>query len=96
MSANQWSDAALQRSRVVAEISDYVRERFNVRAEDESFSSSSDLWGDGYIDSMGVLDLVVFMDSNFEISILDDDLIAENFQSIESLADLVERCTRTG
>jgi acyl carrier protein len=45
----------------------------------------------GIIDSLGVLDLVAFMEESFAITILDEELSPENFQTIERLASFIER-----
>lgn len=41
------------------------------------------------IDSMGFLDLVTFIESEFAITIEDDELLTDNFESIESITDFV-------
>ena len=43
----------------------------------------------GIIDSMGVMDLIAFIQSNFQIEFTDDDLTAENFQNINTIAGLI-------
>jgi acyl carrier protein len=44
----------------------------------------------GIIDSMGVLDLVAFLEGEFGISMTDEELTQENFQTISRLAALVQ------
>jgi acyl carrier protein len=44
----------------------------------------------GIIDSLGVLDLVSFMEETFAITVTDEELLPENFQTIERLAKFVE------
>lgn len=41
------------------------------------------------IDSMGFLDLVTFVESEFEIVVEDDELLTDNFESIESISEFV-------
>lgn len=41
------------------------------------------------IDSMGFLDLVTFVESEFAIAVEDDELLTENFESIESITEFV-------
>ena len=41
------------------------------------------------IDSMGFLDLVTFVESEFEITVEDDELLTDNFESIESITEFV-------
>lgn len=54
------------------------------------------LLGNEILDSLAVLEIVTFLEHEFEITIIDDDLLPENFQSIESLIALVERKTNGG
>jgi acyl carrier protein len=44
----------------------------------------------GIIDSMGVLDLVTFIESDFEIVISDEDVVSANFDSIATIASFIE------
>ena len=43
----------------------------------------------GIIDSLGVLSLVGFIERTFQIEMMDDDLVPENFSTIDRLARLV-------
>ena len=45
----------------------------------------------GIIDSLGVLDLVAFIETEFKITVEDDDLTPENFQSIDRMMAFVDR-----
>ncbi len=41
---------------------------------------------EGVIDSMGVLELVDFLDKEFQVSIADEELLPENLDSINNIA----------
>jgi len=43
------------------------------------------------VDSMGLLTLVSFVEEEFGIEIRDDELVPENFETIEAVARLIER-----
>lgn len=45
----------------------------------------------GIIDSLGVLDLVGFLEEAFDVKIDDDDLIPENFGNIECIVAFVQK-----
>ena len=45
----------------------------------------------GIIDSMDILVLVSFMEKQFGIKLYDEDLVPDNFQTINNLKDLIER-----
>ena len=49
------------------------------------------LLASGIIDSLGVLDLVSFIESEFKVAVCDDDLTPENFQTIDRMTAFVER-----
>ena len=58
-------------------------------ARRRSLDNDDPLIENGIIDSMGVLDVVAFIESQYGISVLDEELIPENFQSIGRLAAYV-------
>lgn len=45
----------------------------------------------GFIDSTGMLEVITFLEEEFEIRIADDETTAENLESIERIAAFVER-----
>lgn len=57
----------------------------------------SDMAGDqsmlqaGMIDSTGVLELVAFLESHFDITVADADVVPENLDTIDALAAFVAR-----
>lgn len=44
----------------------------------------------GILDSLGILDIVSFLESEFSITIGDEELVPENFQSLGSLSSFVQ------
>ena len=48
----------------------------------------------GIIDSLGVLDVVEFLEQTFHIKIDDDELTPDNFASVRCMVSFVERKTR--
>lgn len=45
----------------------------------------------GMIDSLGILDVVAFIEAEFNVKVEDDDLTAENFQSIARMVRYLHR-----
>jgi len=45
----------------------------------------------GILDSMGVLEIVHFIEQEFGILVGDDELVPENFQSIQQLTEFVNK-----
>jgi len=48
---------------------------------------------EGIVDSMNVLELVSFVEDHFGISVPDEDIIPENFDSVANMAQYVARMT---
>jgi acyl carrier protein len=58
----------------------------NIRNEDP-------LLKNGLIDSLGILEIVTFLENEFGITFTDEELLPENFESVRSLANFVRRKT---
>lgn len=51
----------------------------------------TDLLEEWFIDSLGITETVLFLESSFDIRLSRADINGENFKSIESLSELVAR-----
>jgi acyl carrier protein len=71
-------------------IREFVMQSFPL-ARKRSITEGTDLLETGIIDSLGVLDLVGFLQQEFAITVDDGDLTAENFRSIACMAQFLER-----
>ena len=63
-----------------------VYEQGNIRLED-----TTQLLDEGIIDSLGIMKLLAFLEKTFSIRMNEDELIPENFGSIEIISFLVEK-----
>jgi acyl carrier protein len=52
---------------------------------------STSLLQAGVLDSLGVMQLVAFLQERFGVQISDDDLVPENLESVEAIAAFVSR-----
>ncbi len=69
-------------------LTDYIqRELLHGRVAD--LKEDQDLLSAGIIDSLGILQLVAFMEKQLGIQVPDEDVIFENFQSIRTMAEYV-------
>lgn len=58
---------------------------------EESVGREESLLESGTIDSMGVLQLVGFIEQTYGITVEDDDLMPENFDTIAAIVSFIER-----
>lgn len=56
-----------------------------------NFNDSEDFIEDGYLDSFDMVSLVSQLDKTYGISILGEDIIPENFFSIEAIENIVKK-----
>jgi acyl carrier protein len=60
----------------------------------ESLNPDEDLLAQGIIDSLGVVKLIVSLEATFGIEVIDEEVVPENFQSLNSLVEYVEQKMR--
>ncbi|MDQ7007453.1 MAG: acyl carrier protein [Acidobacteriota bacterium] len=60
-------------------------------SEDEKVEDTDSFIEKGVLDSTGVLELVAFLEEEFSVKVLDDELTPENLDSIRLVADFVRR-----
>jgi acyl carrier protein len=73
------------------QIETYIRTQFEVSPGDTGFTRTADLYELGYIDSVGVAELLEFLREEFGVEIPEADLLSEEFSSIDGIARIV-RC----
>jgi acyl carrier protein len=65
----------------------------NLLYSDNGFNYSDDVsfLEEGIIDSIGVMELVSYVEENFNVPVRDQDVTPDNFDSINRLADFIHR-----
>ena len=58
---------------------------------DVDFASTDDLVDDGILDSLDIVTLVTEIHSEFDVAIPAEEIVPENFNSVEALIALIER-----
>ena len=71
------------------ELFDYVKE--NTFKETDSLKSDTMIFVEGIFDSMGFALLLDYLETKFQITADDTDLVEENFESIDAIADFITR-----
>jgi acyl carrier protein len=70
-------------------IREFMTTQLARRAEDRQIGDHDDVISAGLIDSLGIVQLVSFLESTFHIRIRDDEILPENFASIDVIASFV-------
>lgn len=72
-------------------LKEYIKEKFLAGSISDALSYDSRLLDEQIIDSSGVLVLIMHIEKTYDITIDDAELVPENFNSIDDLAELIER-----
>jgi acyl carrier protein len=73
------------------EIEGFVRDRFQIPADDTLFSRQINLWEEGYVDSLGVVEVIEFLERHFSVKLPEEVIFAPDFTSIDGIAGYVTR-----
>jgi acyl carrier protein len=56
----------------------------------DSVAHDDDLLADEVIDSLGIVELIVFLERKYAIKVIDEDLDPENFRTVAAIVKFVE------
>ena len=73
----------------------YIIENFLFGDDSPLENDSMSLLDGGIIDSVGVMELVAFLEQDFGLNVADEDLIPENLDSVSNLAAYIGREQKT-
>jgi acyl carrier protein len=81
----------MTQAEVAERIERYVRIQFRVATGDRRFSCSSPLFEAGYVDSVGVVELLAFISEEFAVNLPDEVLMSDEFSTIDGIAAVIFR-----
>lgn len=77
------------------EIREFIHQELAFGDESVAIGDETPLY-EGILDSLGLMDLVSFLEKRFGIAIEDEDLTSENFRTVAAIQQLVDRRTAGG
>lgn len=75
----------------LADLTKYILREIAVEHGKESLEPDENLLTQGLIDSMGILKLVAFIESTFGIKVENEDIVPENFETLNDMSRFVEK-----
>jgi acyl carrier protein len=73
------------------QIREYVVDNFLFSEDGYHLPEDASFLEEGIVDSTGVLELVMFVEETFNITVEDDEIVPENFDSVSWLATYIRR-----
>jgi acyl carrier protein len=77
---------AAQIERILRE---HVLARYAVGTTEDDFISDGDLLATGLVDSMGVMEMISFVEDAFSVVVEDEDIVPANFRSVSAMTTFV-------
>ena len=72
-------------------VREFISNNFLLHDDNIELNPQASLLEEGIIDSTGVLELVSFIETEFNIQIGEDEIIPENLDSIENVVNFIRR-----
>ena len=85
----------IEASTITERLKNFVQQEFPL-AKKQGLKSSDRMLDTGIIDSLGILELVGFVEREFAIQVSDEELTPENFQSLDALTAFVQSKSANG
>ncbi|WLE96812.1 MAG: acyl carrier protein [Candidatus Electrothrix communis] len=80
-------------SNVITKIRTFIFENFLFDAEEDALQNDTSFLEQGIIDSTGVLELVEWIEEEFGFTVGDEEIVPENFDSVNLLCDYLSQKT---
>lgn len=73
-----------------AKIINYITEKLANNELEEELEVEDDLLGSGLIDSLGMMKLILFIETEFQVQIPPEDMTIENFMTVGHITSYLE------
>lgn len=75
---------------ISSKIRGFILENVLIGSDETALDDNDSFLEKGIIDSTGILELVSYLEEEFEIEVKDDELVPDNFDSVSRLAGYIE------
>jgi len=82
-------EVAISASSIAAALERFIRSTAQVPDEDREFSRTVQLFDDGYVDSLGVVSLMAFIETSFSVELDEEDLFDIRFSTINGISEII-------
>jgi acyl carrier protein len=82
---------SIEASAVEAKVRGYILENLLFTSDAAQLPNDASLLDKGIIDSTGVLEIVLFLEGEFGVKVQDNQMLPENFDSVNNIVNFVQR-----
>ena len=78
------------------EIREFIFKNYLIGGEEKDLNDKDSFLEKGIIDSTGILELVMFIEENYNIEVEDEEVIPDNLDSVQKVCDYIEKKVHQG
>jgi acyl carrier protein len=79
----------MDKTEILARVRSFVNENFMYMRPDFTLADDASLMGNGIVDSMGVMEMIEFLESEFGVKVDDAEITEENLGSLNAISEFV-------
>ena len=72
-------------------VREYILDNFLFTDDQNALSSDDSFMNKGIVDSTGMLEIIYFIEDEFEVKVDDDEMVPENLDSVNNIVNFVEK-----
>ena len=76
---------------IETKIKEYIANNLLFSNDGYNYPDNASFLEEGIVDSQGVMELVMFVEDEFKVTVDDEDITPDNFDSVSLLADYIKR-----
>lgn len=69
----------------------YISEQLLNNELEEELEAQDDLLGDGILDSLGMMKLILFIETEYSTKVPPQDMVIENFMTVQHISDYLAK-----
>jgi acyl carrier protein len=82
---------SIEAAQVESEVRSYLLENHLFTSDDAQLSNDASLLEKGIIDSTGILEIIMFLETKFGVTVKDSEMLPENFDSVNNIVRFIQR-----
>jgi methoxymalonate biosynthesis acyl carrier protein len=88
---NAWKGIEMNLDEIRGKLTTFIMEKFEIEQDDEDFGPDVHLFDYGYVDSLGAVVLMSFIEETFGVQITNKDLMMYSMNTINEIAEVIEK-----
>ena len=78
-------------TQIVASVTEFITQEIIHGSAGGNLDPNLSLLEEGILDSLGLQQLITFLEQKYSITVDDEDLMPENFESVNAIAELIQK-----